>query len=98
MGSEMCIRDRLKPGGRLVTCGSTTGHDVGIDLRHVFYKRLSILGSTMGSKGSLFHILGLVEAGKLRPVLDRTLPLTEAARAHVLLAERAQFGKIVLVP
>jgi NADPH:quinone reductase-like Zn-dependent oxidoreductase len=86
----------LAPGGRLVTCGSTTGYDVGIDLRHVFYKRLSILGSTMGSKGSLFDILKLVEAGKLRPVLDRVLPLAEAAQAHVLLAERAQFGKIVL--
>jgi NADPH:quinone reductase-like Zn-dependent oxidoreductase len=88
----------LRPGGRLVTCGSTTGYDVAIDLRHIFYKRLSILGSTMGSKGSLFDILGLVESGKLRPVLDRSLPLAEAPRAHTLLAERAQFGKIVLVP
>ncbi len=87
----------LRPGGRLVTCGATTGYDVGIDLRHVFYKRLSILGSTMGSKGSLFDILQLVEAGKLRPVLDRALPLADAAQAHELLAERAQFGKIVLV-
>jgi NADPH:quinone reductase-like Zn-dependent oxidoreductase len=88
----------LRPGGRLVTCGATTGYDVGIDLRHLFHKRLSILGSTMGSKGSLFDILRMVEAGKLHPVLDRTLPLAEAAQAQGLLAERAQFGKVVLLP
>lgn len=88
----------LRPGGRLVTCGATTGHAVDLDLRFIFYKKLSILGSTMGSKGSLFEVLRHVEAGRLRPVLDRVLPLAEAARAHELLAERAQFGKLVLVP
>jgi NADPH:quinone reductase-like Zn-dependent oxidoreductase len=88
----------LAPGGRLVTCGATTGFDVAVDLRHVFIKQLSILGSTMGSKGSLFDILRHVEAGRLRPVLDRTLPLEKAAEAHGFLEQRAQFGKVVLVP
>jgi NADPH:quinone reductase-like Zn-dependent oxidoreductase len=88
----------LPYGGRLVTCGATTGHEVKVDLRVLFYKRISLLGSTMGSKGDLFRILQLVEEGRLRPVLDRTLPLQEAAQAHRLLKDRAQFGNIVLIP
>jgi NADPH:quinone reductase-like Zn-dependent oxidoreductase len=88
----------LARGGRLVTVGATTGHDPPTDLRHVFYRSLSVLGSTMGSKGELFDVLALVEQGKLRPVLDRVLPLAEAAAAQKLLEDRAQFGKIVLEP
>lgn len=88
----------LAVGGRLVTCGATTGFEAQIDLRVLFWRRISLLGSTMGSKGDLFAIARLVEEGKLKPVLDRVLPLAEAAQAHRLLAERAQFGKIVLVP
>ena len=88
----------LAPGGRLVTCGATTGFDVPVDLRFVFYKQLSILGSTMGSKGAMFDILRHVEAGRLRPVLDRTLPLERAAEAQSHLEFRTQFGKVVLVP
>jgi len=88
----------LAAGGRLVTVGATTGYDPPTDLRHVFYRQLSILGSTMGSKGELFDVLRHVREGKLRPVLDRVLPLAEAAAAQKLLADRAQFGKIVLQP
>lgn len=88
----------LPYGGRLVTCGATTGRDVKLDLNVLFYKRISLLGSTMGSKGDLFRILQLVEAGKLKPVLDRTLPLEDAALAQGLLENRAQFGNVVLVP
>jgi NADPH:quinone reductase-like Zn-dependent oxidoreductase len=88
----------LPYGGRLVTCGATTGHDVTLDLRVLFYKRISLLGSTMGSKGDLFQLLQLVEQGKLRPVVDRALPLAQAAEAHRLLEQRAQFGNLVLVP
>ena len=88
----------LASGGRLVTVGATTGWDPTTDLRHVFYRQLSVLGSTMGSKGELFQVLRFVEQGKLRPVLDRVLPLAEAARAQELLSSRAQFGKIVLIP
>jgi NADPH:quinone reductase-like Zn-dependent oxidoreductase len=85
-------------GGRIVTVGATTGHDPLTDLRHVFYRQLSILGSTMGTAGELAEVLRFVEAGKLRPVIDRVLPLASAAEGQALLANRAQFGKIVLVP
>lgn len=85
-------------GGRLVTCGATSGHDVKLDLRVLFYKRISLLGSTMGSKGDLFRILALVEEGRLRPVLDRVLPLASAAVAHEVLQRREAFGNVVLTP
>jgi NADPH:quinone reductase-like Zn-dependent oxidoreductase len=88
----------LAPGGRLVTCGATSGPKASFDLRHLFLRKLSVLGSTMGSKGELAAMLRFFEDGRLKPVLDRTLPLDQAALAHRLLADRAQFGKIVLVP
>lgn len=88
----------LANGGRLVTCGATTGYDVRVDLRHLFYRRLEFLGSTMGSKGDLHRIARLVDLGKLRPVIDRVLPLSEAREGHRLLAERKAFGKVVLRP
>ncbi|HEY0839880.1 MAG TPA: zinc-binding dehydrogenase [Vulgatibacter sp.] len=88
----------LDDGGRLVTCGATTGHEVGVDLRHLFFRKLSLLGSTMGSKGDLIRVVELLGQGKLRPVVDRVLPLSQARQAHELLADRAQFGKVVLVP
>jgi NADPH:quinone reductase-like Zn-dependent oxidoreductase len=83
-------------GGRVVTCGATTGFTPEIDLRHVFFRQVQVLGSTMGSKGSLFDILRHVEAGKLRPVVDRVMPLWSAVEAHQLLEDRKVFGKIVL--
>jgi NADPH:quinone reductase-like Zn-dependent oxidoreductase len=88
----------LPYGGRLVTCGATTGGDVKLDLRALFYKRISLLGSTMGSKGDLFRVMQLVDEGKLKPVLDRVLPLEKAAEAHGLLADRKSFGNVVLTP
>ncbi len=88
----------LAAGGRLVTCGATTGADAAVDLRFLFYRKLSILGSTMGGKGTLFSVLREVEAGRLSPVLDQVLPLAQAAQAQGLLESRAQFGKVVLVP
>jgi NADPH:quinone reductase-like Zn-dependent oxidoreductase len=83
-------------GGRIVTCGATAGFTPSIDLRHVFFRQIEILGSTMGPKGDLFAILRHVEAGKLRPVIDRVLPLWSAVEAHQLLEDRKVFGKIVL--
>lgn len=85
-------------GGRIVTVGATTGYDPLTDLRHVFFRQLSILGSTMGTAGDLLEVLRFVGEGRLRPVVDRTLPLADARAAQALLANRAQFGKIVLVP
>jgi NADPH:quinone reductase-like Zn-dependent oxidoreductase len=85
-------------GGRIVTVGATTGHDPLTDLRHVFFRQLSILGSTMGTAADLAQVLRFVAEGKLRPVVDRVMPLADAVKAQSLLANRAQFGKIVLVP
>jgi NADPH:quinone reductase-like Zn-dependent oxidoreductase len=86
----------LARGGRLVVCGATTGHEVPTNLRFLFFKNLSLLGSTMGSKSELLRILPLIERGALRPVVDRVLPLAEIRRAHELLEQRAVVGKIVL--
>jgi len=85
-------------GGKLVTCGATTGYDVKIDLRHLFIKQQQILGSTMGSKASLFRILRLVSEGKLFPVLDRIFPFSQAQEAHLYLEKGSQMGKVVLIP
>lgn len=84
--------------GRLVTCGATTGNDVSINLNHVFFKSISILGSTMGSKGELIEVLEHVAAGRLRPVVDQVLPLIEAPKAHELIENRHVFGKVILRP
>jgi NADPH:quinone reductase-like Zn-dependent oxidoreductase len=85
-------------GGRIVTCGATSGFKAETDLRHVFFRQLEILGSTMAPKGDLFPILQHMAAGRLRPVIDRVLPLADAQEAHRLLEGRAPFGKIVLQP
>src|ERR1051325_9502922 len=86
----------LKPNGRLVTCGATSGFASQTDLRQVFYRHLTILGSFMGSKSELLEAMKFVESGQIRPVIDRVLPLAEARRAHELMEDRAQFGKLVL--
>jgi len=88
----------LARDGRLVTCGATSGYDARTDLRQVFYRHLSLLGSFMGSKAELLDAMKFVERGQIRAVVDRTLPLAEARRAHELMEDRAQFGKLVLVP
>lgn len=87
----------LQRGGRIVLCGATAGHLVEINLRAVFFKSLSILGSTMGSLLELKRILHHVERGELLPVVDSTFPLVELPRAQQLLESRGQFGKIVMV-
>lgn len=88
----------LKNNGRLVTCGATSGFEAHTDLRQVFYRHLSLLGSFMGSKAELLEALKFVREGKIRAVVDRVLPLSEARQAHELIEDRAQFGKIVLRP
>lgn len=87
----------LARGGRLVTCGATTGHDVGLDLRHLFARQLSLVGSYMGSKGELLAAADLFFRGVVSPVVDRVFPLSEIAQAHRHLEASAQFGKIVLM-
>ena len=86
----------LALAGRLVTCGATTGHDAKIDLRFLFSRQLSLLGSYMGVKSELHTVMKLVAASRLKPVVDRTFPLAEAAAAHAYLESAQQFGKVVL--
>ncbi len=88
----------LARNGRLVTCGGTTGPTVSISLPHVFIKNQSILGSTMGPRGALPTIMSRVASGAYQPVVDRVMPLSKLAEAHVLLEERKVLGKIVLIP
>ena len=86
----------LARGGRLVTCGATTGANGAINLNALFGKQLTIHGSYMGTKGELIRAARCFFAGHLKPVIDRTFPLHEAAAAHRRLEESEQFGKIVL--
>jgi NADPH:quinone reductase-like Zn-dependent oxidoreductase len=86
----------LARGGRLVTCGATTGFDAGVDLRHLFGRQLSLLGSYMGEKAELLRAARLFFGGLVRPVVDRVFPLAEAREAHRYLEARRQFGKVVL--
>jgi len=86
----------LAAGGRLVTCGATTGPNASIDLRHLFARQLSLLGSYMGRFDELRSAAPLLFEGTLQPVIDIVLPLAEAADAQRRLENRGQFGKIVL--
>ncbi len=88
----------LRKGGRLVTCGGTSGHETTFDLRHLFFKSLSFLGNTMGTPEEMRTVVGHVEAGRLRPVVDSVFPLERIGEAHRRLAERAVFGKVVVTP
>ncbi len=86
----------LKSGGTLVTCGATTGPNAAIDLRHLFARQLSVLGSYMGTMGELHAVLRHVFAGRLKPVVDRVFPLSETRAAHEYMENSLMFGKVVL--
>jgi len=88
----------LTAGGTLVTCGATTGPQVGIDVRFVFHRQLSVLGSYMGTMGELHEVLKHVFTGKLKAVVDSVFPLSEARAAHEHMEKSEMFGKIVLTP
>jgi NADPH:quinone reductase-like Zn-dependent oxidoreductase len=86
----------LARGGRLVTCGATTGFKAGIDLRFLFARQYTLIGTYMGSKGELLKAAQLFFAGHLHPVVDRTFPLQAAADAQRHIEQGQQFGKVVL--
>jgi NADPH:quinone reductase-like Zn-dependent oxidoreductase len=88
----------LAQGGRLVTCGATTGYDAKVDLRFLFNRQHSLLGSFMGTLGDLHQVLKFVFRRQLRPVIDRVYPLAEIRSAHERLERKEQFGKVVVVP
>jgi NADPH:quinone reductase-like Zn-dependent oxidoreductase len=88
--------ESLAPAGRLVTCGATTGFDAHVDLRYLFTKQYSLLGSFMGTMGELHQVLKFVFRGQLKPVIDRVYPLSEIREAHARLERKEQFGKVVV--
>jgi NADPH:quinone reductase-like Zn-dependent oxidoreductase len=92
---DTCM-ESLAKGGRLITCGATTGGDVTLNLRAVFSRQLTIKGSYMGTRAELVKAAELVGRGRLTPVIDRTFPLQEARAAQDLMLRREFFGKIVL--
>jgi NADPH:quinone reductase-like Zn-dependent oxidoreductase len=86
----------LRPGGRLVTCGATTGHAVDLDLRRLFWFQWSLLGSTMGTPREFADVVARGEEGLLRPIIDGVHPLADGVAAYRHLADGRQFGKLVL--
>ncbi len=92
---DTCLHS-LRKGGRLVTCGATTGTEVKLDLRHVYSRQLTIKGSYMGTRAELVKAAELMGQGRLISVIDRTFPLQEARAAQELMLSRQFFGKIVL--
>ena len=86
----------LKWGGRLVCCGATTGADVQLNLRALFFKQIDILGSTMGTRADMVAAWAAVGAGSITPVVDCVLPMSNIGQGHARLEQRAAFGKVVL--
>ena len=86
----------LKRGGRLLTVGNTSGPKAQIDIRFIFFKQLRIIGSTMGTPTEFETVMRLVWTGRLSPVIDRVMPLSEGREAHGIMERGEQFGKIVL--
>ena len=85
-------------GGRIVIIGNTSGPQAEIDIRYIFGKQISLIGSTMGSHQDFRDVTSLLWAGKLRPVIDRVLPLSQGIEAYRIMERGEQFGKIVLAP
>ena len=88
----------LAKGGRVVTCGATTGRDPETDINAIFWNQLEIYGSTMGTPGEVDDVLELVWDGAFAPRIRETFPMSEIADAHEMIEEREGFGKVVVVP
>ncbi len=86
----------LAKGGRIVTCGATTGPIVEFDLRHLFMKQQTILGSTMSDMKSFNKVMKHIEKGHYKPFLDKVFPLSEITEAHKRIENREQMGKVVV--
>jgi NADPH:quinone reductase-like Zn-dependent oxidoreductase len=83
-------------GGRIVVCGATSGPNPPAALHRIWWKQLSVLGSTMGTKEDFDGVYELVASGKVRPLIDKVFPLSEARAAHERMEAGEQLGKIVL--
>jgi len=99
-GADTWVRSlrSLRKGGRLLTCGATTGYDPKTDIRYIWVRELTILGSDGWTRTELEALLAAVWAGRIRPVIDRVLPLGETAEGHRLLEDREVLGKIIIHP
>lgn len=94
---QACV-SALGRNGRLVTCGATSGPRAQFDLRLLFARHLNLLGSYMGSRAEWHKVWGLLESGRLHPVVDSVFPLAEGKRAFERMQRREVFGKLVLIP
>ena len=88
----------LEKGGRIVTCGATTGGNVEINLAHLFMKQQSILGSTMSSIKSFKEVMKLIENKVFHPFVDQVYKFSDIKKAHKTIEDRNQFGKVILIP
>ena len=88
--------DLARPGARIATFGATTGSLTSLEVRRIFWKQLSLLGTTMGTPDEFAAMLALFDGTSLTPVVDRVFPLPAAAAAHQRMDDAGQFGKIVL--
>ncbi|MFX1499258.1 MAG: zinc-binding dehydrogenase, partial [Promethearchaeota archaeon] len=86
----------LRPGGRLITCGATSGPDSEINIRNIFWKQLEIKGSSMGNQEDFRNVMKLVFEGKLNPIIDKIFPFDQAKEALTYLSNSNQFGKVLL--
>ena len=100
IGADTWVRSlrSARKGGRILTCGATTGFAPQTDLRHIYYRQVQVYGSTMGSHREFLDVMKCIFRGQLTPIVDRVLPLSEARQAHELIEGRKVFGKIVLKP
>ena len=85
-------------GGRIVIVGNTSGPEVEIDIRFIFAKQISLIGSTMGTHQDFRDVTALLWENQLKPVIDRVMPLSEGRKAYSMMEQGKQFGKIVLIP
>ncbi len=85
-------------GGRIVIIGNTSGPHVEIDIRFIFGKQISLIGSTMGTHQDFLNVTALLWDGKLKPIIDRVMPLSQGQKAYEIMEKGEQFGKIVLTP
>ena len=86
----------MAPAGRLVNCGVTSGGKAEIDIRYIFVRQFSLMGSFMGGRGELLKVLTFFEDGRLKPVVDSIFPLADAAKAQTRMEKSEHFGKIIL--
>jgi alcohol dehydrogenase len=99
-GADTWVRSlrSLRKGGRLLTCGATTGYDPRTDIRYIWVRELTILGTDGWTRADLHAVLHATWMGRIRPVIDRVLPLAKTAEGERLLEERGVFGKVIIHP